>query len=74
MKISVWVAGQREAQRSLINALINNTDLRDANFALHPASHTSDTMGPDFDVIQLVVDSGFQIATLAFAFLCWRQP
>lgn len=73
MKISVWVAGQREAQRSLINALINNTDLRDANFALHPASHTSDTMGPDFDVIQLVVDSGFQIATLAFAFLCWRQ-
>ncbi|MFC4008979.1 esterase-like activity of phytase family protein [Nonomuraea purpurea] len=75
MKISVWVAGQRdkEVQRSLINALFNNPKLREANISLQPAPQASDTMGPDFEVIQLIVDSGFQLATLALAFLAWRQ-
>ncbi|GAA2215044.1 hypothetical protein GCM10009850_105110 [Nonomuraea monospora] len=75
MRIHVWVADQhdRESQRSLINTMLSDPRLHGADISLQPPPQASDTMGPGFEVIQLVVDSGFQIATLALAFVTWRR-
>jgi hypothetical protein len=45
---------------------------RHSSMSLKSAEPSSSEMGAAFDVIQLVVDSGFQTLSLALAYVTWR--
>jgi len=62
-----------QAQRSLAEWLRNDDEIR--RMALVRLAHTapgSGEMGVGLDVVQLVVDSGFQVASLALAYAAWH--
>lgn len=44
-----------------------------AQLSLLSAKHKPADMGTGFDVLQLIVDSGFQAANLALAYAAWRR-
>ena len=54
-----WLRDESDIQRHVQMSLMNTEDW--------PAE-----MGTVFDIIQLVVDSGFQAANLALAYAAWR--
>lgn len=61
-------------QRSLYAWLSNDRELRrSARIDVGGADPAPDAMGPDLDVIQLIVDSTFQTASLAVALAAWRR-
>jgi len=53
--------------------LLEDPDIRlHARMSLVPAQAGPSDMGTAFEVIQLVVDSGFQAVSLALAYATWR--
>jgi hypothetical protein len=73
--IQIRVGGSEAdtALSSLFAWLRDEADLRQtAQISLLAAEPEPAEMGPAFDVIQLVVDSGFQAMNLALAYASWR--
>jgi hypothetical protein len=62
----------KRAHNSLHNWLNNNQYIRD-NAQLKLPDSAPESMGPEFDVIQLVLSRGFDLANLALAFAEWRD-
>lgn len=73
MIINIRIADpdNKRAHNSLHNWLNNNQYIRE-NAQLKLPDSAPDGMGPEFDVIQLVLSSGFDLANLALAFAEWR--
>lgn len=61
----------KRARNSLHNWLNNNQYIKE-NAQLRLPDSAPEGMGPEFDVIQLVLSSGFDLAHLAMAFAEWR--
>jgi Effector Associated Constant Component 1/Caspase domain len=62
----------KRARNSLHNWLNNNQYIKE-NAQLKLPDSAPEGMGPEFDVIQLVLGSGFNLANLALAFAEWRD-
>lgn len=61
-------------RRSLVAWLRNEPDIsHGADIAMTGPPSGPDRMGPMLDVIQLTLDSGFQLASLVVAIAAWRQ-
>ena len=74
MIINVRIAdpGDTAAHRSLLNWLLDNRYIKEnARLSVKPTE--TDAMGTTIDVIQLVLNSGFDLANLALAFAEWRR-
>lgn len=75
MAIQIRMSGQGAdtALSSLYAWLCKDPEVRQhAQVSLLGVESESSDMGTAFDVIQLVVDSGFQAVNLALAFAAWR--
>ena len=75
MRIQIRVAGQDADQelRSLYAWLLEDSDLRrQAQASLVVTEPQPAEMGGALELIQLVVDSGFQALSLALAYASWR--
>lgn len=74
MIINIRIADpdNKRAHNSLHNWL-NNTQYIKENAQLKLPDSAPDGMGPEFDTIQLVLSSGFDLANLALAFAEWRD-
>ena len=74
MIINIRIAdpGNKRAHNSLHNWLNNNQYIKE-NAQLKLPDSAPDGMGPEFDTIQLVLSSGFDLANLALAFAEWRD-
>ena len=71
INVSITDPGNRMAHNSLHNWLNNNQYIKD-NAQLTLLDSPPDGMGPELEVIQLVLSSGFDLAQLALAFAEWR--
>jgi hypothetical protein len=74
MIINIRIADpdNKRAHNSLHNWLNNNQYIKE-NAQLKLPDSAPDGMGPEFDTIQLVLSSGFDLANLALAFAEWRD-
>lgn len=74
MIINIRIANpdNKRAHNSLHNWLNNNQYIKE-NAQLKLPDSAPEGMGPEFDVIQLVLSSGFDLAKLALAFAEWRD-
>ena len=74
MIINIRIADpdNKRARNSLHNWLNNNQYIKE-NAQLKLPDSAPEGMGPEFDVIQLVLSSGFDLANLALAFAEWRD-
>lgn len=74
MIINIRIAdpSNKRAHNSLHNWLNNNQYIKE-NAQLKLPDSAPDGMGPEFDVIQLVLSNGFDLANLALAFAEWRD-
>jgi hypothetical protein len=75
IKLGVAGLGDSNAHRSLLNLLFNDEYVKENAkvFLRRPDDQQSKPMGPSFEIIELTINSGFQIATLALAIAQWRQ-
>ncbi|MFB4318304.1 hypothetical protein [Actinomadura sp. 21ATH] len=65
--------GADEELRSLHDWLLNDPDIRrHAKISLQSAETRPGQMGGTLEAVQLVVDSGFQTASLVLGYLAWR--
>jgi hypothetical protein len=66
--------GADQELASLYNWLVEEPDVRShARISLRAVEADPDEMGAGLDIIQLVVDSGFQALNLALAYATWRK-
>src|ERR1700733_8880504 len=74
MIINIRIADpdNKRAHNSLHNWLNSNQYIKE-NAQLKLPDSAPDGMGPEFDTIQLVLSSGFDLANLALAFAEWRD-
>jgi membrane-associated two-gene conflict system component 1 (EACC1) len=75
MQIEIRMAGRDADQllASLYEWFREDPDIRRyARVSLMTAEPEPDEMGATFEVIQLIVDSGFQVLNLALAYANWR--
>jgi Effector Associated Constant Component 1/Caspase domain len=72
INIRIADPGNKRAHNSLHNWLSKNQYIREKAQLKLPDS-APEGMGSEFDVIQLVVSSGFDLANLALAFAEWRD-
>ena len=75
MPIQIRMTGPEAEQElgSLYTWLREDEDIRrHALMSLEPVEPSPSEMGTAFEVIQLVVDSGFQTLSLALAYVTWR--
>lgn len=73
--IDIWIAdpNYRDAHVSLLNWLNDDKYIKDnARLIVKPTAPGA-TMGGGLDVIQLVLDDGFNLANLVFAIVKWRE-
>lgn len=73
--IDIWIAdpNYRDAHVSLLNWLNDNKYIKDnARLIVKPPAPGA-TMGVGLDVVQLVLNDGFDIANLVFAIVKWRE-
>lgn len=74
MTIGIWIADPtyRDAHVSLLNWLNDNKYIKDnARLIVKPPAPGA-TMGEGLDVIQFVLNDGFDLANLVFAIVKWR--
>ncbi len=73
LEIAVAGAGGEEDLRSLRDWLRDDEDVRrHAAVTLEAGAPGPGEMGAAFEVIKLVLDSGFQLGSLALAYAGWR--
>lgn len=74
--IQMWVTGDgaEEELRSFYKWLLDEQAVRQhATITLEPGKIERDAMGGSLELIQLIVDSGFQMANLALAYVAWHS-
>jgi hypothetical protein len=63
-----------EDLRSLYHWLLEDDDIRrSSKISLSGAEPRNEEMGGALDVIQLVIENGFELANLALAYAAWRE-
>jgi hypothetical protein len=72
INIRIADPGNKRAHNSLLNGLISNQYINE-NAQLNLPDAAPGAMGPTLDVIQLVLNDGFDLANLALAFAEWRD-
>ncbi|CCK25419.1 hypothetical protein BN159_1040 [Streptomyces davaonensis JCM 4913] len=73
MEIAITTAADEAELRSLYLWLRDDARVRrDARVELRAEQPVPGRMGSAFDVVQLVLDSGFQLGNLALAWAAWR--